>query len=171
MQFDFVDVNTISSLVVDLDVHKAAGADGLSPRMLKASPYMVRLITILVNKCIASSSVSSQWKQANVTPVPKCENCTTLSHFRPISVLPTLPKILECVLFNQIVFHLNKYDLLTPHQSGFRAGYSTQDVLLYVTDIDGWLRAVDESNWCCVFGPGQLRKAFDTVDHTILRMF
>ena len=46
LQFDFVDVNTISSLVVDLDVHKAAGADGLSPRLLKASPYMVRLITI-----------------------------------------------------------------------------------------------------------------------------
>ena len=77
LQFDLVDVNTISSLVVDLDVRKAAGADGLSPRLLKASPYMVRLITILVNKCIASSSAPSQWKQANVTPVPKCKNCTT----------------------------------------------------------------------------------------------
>ena len=100
LQFDFVDVNTISSLVVDLDVHKAVEADSFSPRLLKASPYMVRLITILVNKCIASSSVSinSQWKQANVTAVPKCKNCTTLSHFRPISVLPTLSKILECVL-------------------------------------------------------------------------
>ena len=100
-----------------------------------------------------------------MTPVPKCKNCTTLSHFRPISVLPTLSKILERVLFNQIVFHRDKYDLLTPHQSGFRAGYSTQDVLLYVTD--GWLRAVDESKYTgAVFL--DLAKAFDTVDHTIL---
>ena len=28
--------------------------DGFSPRLLKASPYMMRLITILVNKCIAT---------------------------------------------------------------------------------------------------------------------
>ena len=40
---------------------------------------MMRYIRILVNKCIASSSVPSQWKQANVTPVPKCKNC--IYHF------------------------------------------------------------------------------------------
>ena len=101
-------------------------------RLLKAPPYMVRLITILVNKCIASSSVLSQWKQ---TPVPKCKNCTTLSHFQPISVLLTLSKILERVLFNQI-FLLDKYYLLIPHQSGFRAGYSTQDVFIV---CDRWM--------------------------------
>jgi len=48
-------------------------------------------------------------------------------------------------LHDQIVGHLNKYDLLTPHQSGFHAGYSTLDVLLHVTDR--WLRAIDESKY------------------------
>ena len=69
---------------------------------------MVRLITVLINKCISSSSIPSQWKQAVVTPVPKCKHCTSLSHFRPISVLPILSKILERVLYDQIVLHLNK---------------------------------------------------------------
>ena len=32
-----------------------------------------------------------------------------------------------------------KYHLLPSHQSGFRTGYSTRDVLLHVTDK--WLRA------------------------------
>ena len=42
------------------------------------------------------------------------------------------------MLYNQIQSHLN---LLCPHQSGFLAGYSTQDVLLQVTDK--WLAKVN----------------------------
>ena len=102
-----------------------------------------------------------------MTLVPKCKNCTctTLFHFRPISVLPTLSKILERVLFNQISILINMIYILTPHQSGFCAGHSTQDVLLYMTD--GWLRAVDERKYTgAVFL--DLAKAFDTVDHVIL---
>ena len=75
-----------------------------------------------------------------------------------------LSKVLEQVLFNQIVSHLHKNKLLSAHQSGFRAGYSTQDVLLYVTDK--WLRAIDEGKYTgAVFL--DLAKAFDPVDHVI----
>ena len=126
---------------------------------------MARLVTVLINKCIESSSVPFQWKQAIVTPVPKCKQCTSLSQFRPISVLPVLSKVLERVLYNQILSHLIKYDLLCPHQSGIRSGYSTQDVLLHVTDK--WLKAIDDGKYTGVVFL-DLAKAFDTVDHSIL---
>jgi len=126
---------------------------------------MARLITVLINQCIESSSVPSQWKQATVTPVPKFKNYTSLSHFCPISVLSTLSKVLERILYDQMVSHLNKHNLLTPHQSGFRSGYSTQDVLLCITDK--WLRAIDEGKYTgAIFL--DVAKAFDTVDHAIL---
>ena len=100
-----------------------------------------------------------------MTPVPKCNQCTFLSHFRPISVLPALSKVLECVLHNQIVSHLAKYNLLSAHQSGFHSGYSTQDVLIYVTDK--WLKAIDERKYTgTVFL--DLAKTFDTLNHRIL---
>ena len=54
---------------------------------------MARLVNVLINKCIESSLVPRQRKQANVTLVPKCKYCTTLSHCRPISVLPVLSKV------------------------------------------------------------------------------
>ena len=103
---------------------------------------MARLVTVLINKCIESSLVPRQWKQTNVTPVPKCKYCTILSHFHPISVSPVLSKVFERVLYDQIVTHLVGNNLLIPHQSGFCSGYSTQDVLLFVTDK--WLRAIDQ---------------------------
>ena len=60
-------------------------------------------------------------------------------------MLPVLSKVLERVLHNQIQSHLIKYDLLCPHQSGFHAGYSTQDVLLHITDK--WLKVIDEGKY------------------------
>ena len=68
-------------------------------------------------------------------------------------------------MYSQIVSHLHKYELLSAHQSGFRAGYSTQGLLLHV--IDKWLKAIDVSKFTgAVFL--NLSKAFDTVDHAIL---
>ena len=165
LEFVPVDVESVSLIISSLHVQKASGADGLPTRFIRASPYMARLVTVLVNKCIESSSVPFQWKQAIVTPVPKCKQCTSLSHFRPISVLPVLSKVLERVLYNQILSHLIKYDLLCPHQSGFCSGYSTQDVLLHVTDK--WLKAIDDGKYTGVVFL-DLAKAFDTVDHSIL---
>ena len=142
IQFSFVDIELVSSLITSLDTHKATGADGISSQFIRASPYMARLLTRLKNKCIESSLVPRQWKQVNVTPVPKCKYCTTLSHLRPFSVLPVLSKVCERVLYDQIVTHLVGNNLLTPHQSGFPSGYSTQYVLLFATDK--WLRAIDQ---------------------------
>jgi len=71
---------------------------------------------------------------------------TNLSHFCPISVLSTLSEILEFILFDGMVSHLNKYNLLTPHQLGFHSGYSARGVLLYVTDK--WMRAIDILELC-----------------------
>ena len=122
-------------------------------------------LLLFLSKCIESFSVPLQWKQAIFTPVPKCKQCMSLSHFRPISVLPVLSKVLERVLHNQIQSHLMKYNLLCPHQSGFCEGYSTQDALLHVTD--NWLKAMDEGKYTsAVFL--DLAKAFITVDHSIL---
>ena len=54
----------MSAVVSILDLHKATGSDGLSTRFIRISPYMVRLITVLLNKCIDSSLFPYHWKQA-----------------------------------------------------------------------------------------------------------
>jgi len=103
VQFSCVDIELVLSLISSLDAHKTTGADSVSTQFIRASPYIARLVTVLINKCIESSLVPRQWKQGNVSPVPKCKYCTTLSHFHPISVLPVLSKVFEHVLYDHIL--------------------------------------------------------------------
>ena len=70
LQFTYVNDETVSSIIASLNIHKATGADGLPAQFIRASPHMVRLIAIFVNKYISGSRFPTQWKQAVVTPVP-----------------------------------------------------------------------------------------------------
>ena len=45
--------------------------------------------------------------------------------YRPISLLPICGKILEKIVFDQVYAYLNKNNLLSKNQSGFRPGDST----------------------------------------------
>jgi len=69
LEFVPVDVESVSALISTLHIQKAPGADGLSARFIRASHCMARLVTVLINKCIESSLVPLQWKQAVITPV------------------------------------------------------------------------------------------------------
>ena len=113
-------------------------------------------------KSILSSSFPDCWKAAIVTPVLKSPNNTSLSNFRPISVLPVFSKLLERVVSDQIIAHFCKHNLFSEKQSGFRYGHSTQDVLLHVND--SFLSVIDNGHYVgAVFL--DLAKTFDCVDH------
>jgi len=87
------------------------------------------------------------------------EDSKESTEFRPISVLPVLSKVLERVVYDQLLSYLLKHNL---QQSGFRPHYSTPDVRLNVTD--SWRRAIDESKFTAAAFLDIL-KAFDCVNH------
>ena len=88
-----------------------------------------------------------------------------MNNYQPISTLPVLSKVIERVVHNQLMYHLDLNALLPPQQSGFRHGFSTMSLLLNITT--SWMRAIDDG---CYVGAEflDLRKAFNTVDHEIL---
>ena len=55
-------------------------------------------------------------------------------NYRPVSILPTLPKIYERSMFKQMSSFFE--DIISKHQCGFRQGFSTQQCLL--TLLEKW---------------------------------
>ena len=72
------------------------------------------------------------WKTVFVLPLPKLNNPTEYIDVRPICMLPTLSKVHERILYDQMWMHSN--DILPNNQSGFRANHSCATSLLSVTD-------------------------------------
>ena len=82
-----------------------------------------------------------------------------------ISNLPFLSKILEKVVLHKLLSHLQENNLSNPFQSAYRAGCSTETVLLRI--VNDILSALDNDN-ISVLLLLDLSAAFDTLDHQIL---
>ena len=52
-------------------------------------------LLFIVNKSKASGKFPSVWKEAKVTPLYKAGSKEAVNNYRPISILPTLSKLIE----------------------------------------------------------------------------
>ena len=110
----------------------------------------------------------TSWKTARLTSVYIKDDETDCSNYRPISLLSVPSKILESVVNDTIVRHVNKANnLVTDKQWAYRAGFSTELLLTHLTET--WRKAVDEGLVVAVAFI-DFKKAFDSVSHTILEM-
>ena len=104
-------------------------------------------------------------KTAKVCPVYKSGSKTEFTNYRPISILPSFSKILEKVISNRLISYMEKYNILSCSQYGFRKNHSTYMALMSLYDKVS--EAIDKNEFCVgIFI--DLSKAFDTLHHSIL---
>ena len=148
-----------------LDISKATGLDGIGPKLLKISSGIItKSITYIVNNCIRSGKFPTSWKLAKVNPLYKGGAKDGINNYRPISILPTLSKLIEKFIQKHLMAYLNSFDVLHKYQSGFRSGHSTETALILMTE--GWLKAINEGKFVGTIMV-DFRKAFDLVDHDL----
>ena len=143
--FHFSDIkeNEVRKLLATLHGKKATGPDNISARLLRmVAPAISDSITSLLNTCLSLGEFPSEWKQANVTPVPKSGDMHLVKNFRPVSVIPVLENVFETVVHRQLHEYFESHGLLNPAQSGFHPFHNTQDVILKT--IDDWKLAMDK---------------------------
>ena len=134
--------------------------------MLKdAATIITKPLAYIINLSLQSGSVPMEWKAAKIIPLFKSGSMVELDNYRPISILPVLSKILERIVYKQLLSHLENNGLLSSLQFGFRSKGSTELAVTYFTDKIR--KEVDNENIVgAVFI--DLSKAFDTVSHSCL---
>ena len=88
-----------------------------------------------------------------------------MSNYRPISVIGHIAKMVEQLVWSQLVRYLEEHSFITPDQSAYLKGHSVQTSLLRV--IDDWLGDINEDQitGVCLL---DISKCFDTINHSIL---
>lgn len=163
--FTMVDSHSVLKALNEIKSN-ACGIDKITPTMLKLClPVVLPHLTHIVNCCMEKGYFPIYWKEAEIIPIPKVQNPSTLQDLRPISLLNVISKILEKVVFKQINAYFSDNDMLPKHQSGFRSSYSTTSALLNLTD--NIITATDKQK-ASVLVALDFSKAFDTIDHDLL---
>ena len=87
------------------------------------------------------------------------------SNYRPISLLPSISKIFEKVILEQLATYLDRNNLIHKHQYGFRKNHSTEYASLHIVD---YLNYELDKNRTPTNIYLDLSKAFDSLYHDIL---
>jgi len=146
-----------------LDPNKAPGPDGFLPKVMRSvasglAPHLCRVFKM----SLESSEVPLDWRSADVSPIHKKGPEDQASNFRPVSLTSVPGKVLESLLKDRIVHHLERNKLLLDSQHGFRAGKSCLTNLLEF--YHAMFGAYDRSGLVDVVFL-DFQKAFDKVPH------
>ena len=156
----------LKKVIVSLDETKSAGCDGIHPRLIKlAVDSVASPLCHVFNCCLNQGVYPSGLKIAKVIPLYKTGDPTNVTNYRPISLLSVVNKIFEKLIHSRLIKHLIDHDILNPYQHGFRPGRSTTTALASI--LPRIQDAIDNKLMCLGLFI-DLKKAFDTVPHSIL---
>ena len=144
-----------------VDITKAPGIDGISTEMLQhCASSLLMPICHLFKSSISTGRIPSQWRTHCIIPIHKCGDKILVTNYHPISLVCTLSKVLERIIYNHIMtFVMSSF---TSYQFGFLPKRSALQQLILFTE-----KLLDDKNEVDVIYM-DFKKAFDSVSHNAL---
>ena len=164
--FELVDTDEVLKTINTLKIKSSSGIDKLSNKLLKLIANQIAgPLTLIINQSFYNGNFPDMLKIAKVTPIYKKGDSNIFDNYRPISVLPSVSKVIERIMHNQIHKYFTNLELYYKSQYGFRSQHSTELAALDL--IDRVISMLDQ-NEIPLNIYLDLSKAFDTLDHGIL---
>ena len=133
VSFHIVSQNDVYRVIKNIDSSKAYQKNNIPPKVLKDNADVLSsFIHDNINQNINKGKFPDNLKNADITPIFKKFDCIFKTNYRAVSILPTLSKIYEKILYQQMYEYFD--NIFSKYLCGFRRGHSTQHCLLFMLE-------------------------------------
>lgn len=161
-----VTADEVISVILNFKNSHSCDIDGIQVRPVK---YVVAIIAPalahIFNLCFTTGTFPSKMQIAKVTVLYKKGDRNDLGNYRPVSILPIFSKAFEKVLYIRMSAFIEKHNLLSPNQFGFRKNKSAELALLQQKE---YILTQFEQKSFVIGVFVDFSKAFDLVNHSVL---
>lgn len=159
-------VEEIRNLIASLKNKSSKDIYGLSNMSVKRLGQDIAVpMTILINKCFTEGVFPKEMKMAKIIPIHKQGDEGKCDNYRPIAILPIISKIIELAIKNRIVKFLEKMELFSAAQHGYRKTRNT--ITAIQSALNTIMKALNDNEKVSMSN-FDLSKAFDSISHDIL---
>ena len=150
--------------LISLDTSKAAGIDGIGPNILRhCALALYKPLHHLFLLSLSQSYIPLEWRTHMIIPVFKSEDKPSVCNYIPISLLYSISKLLEKLIYDKIIGFVSTS--ISPSQFGFRPKlFTTQQLLMFLKSIYSSLSSNGQADVIYL----DFKKAFDSVSHNEL---
>ena len=158
--------NKIKRLVENLPSKTSSGHDDISNKLLKeiCEPLLPAL-DYIVNESLKLGIFPTIMKLAEVVPLFKSGKSEIVGNYRPISLLMTISKVLENVVYNRVYTFLTDTGQIYECQYGFRTNHSCEHAIGQLVAHVIKILEVGKDTISIFL---DLSKAFNSLQHDIL---
>ena len=153
----------VKKKISELKEFSAPGPDGIPAKLyIMLKDEIAAPLTILFQRSLDEGRIPDEWREANVTPIFKKGKKHNPGNYRPVCLTNIAGKIMEKVVKEAIVGHLEGNNLTSPTQHGFRQGRScTTNMIEFFDQVTKWTDEGDSVDIAYF----DFSKAFDKVCH------
>ena len=144
LKFKTVNREKIREILSKLSNSTATGLDGISIKLLKDGAEFLDIhLSRIINLSIITSAFPNKWRIGKVIPLFKegDKNREDKTAYRPVCLLSGISKVLEKVISEQIITHMEENGMLHTCHFAFRKGLSTVDAMAVL--YEEWMNAME----------------------------
>ena len=158
--------NEIQKLITELPPKHSSSPDNVSNVLLKElAPILSEPLSIIVNQSMQTGIFPDIMKMAEVVPLYKGKSRENETNYRPISLLTTMSKVMEKVVYQRVYQFLTNTGQICKKQYGFCSNHSCEHA---IAQVKGNILKNLEGNKSTIAVMLDLSKAFDTIEHSIM---